>query len=205
MDVLRIRERIVDWILSSFRTREESGRRLPPDATEANSPMSLVDEYARLLLAEAREEVGRADQKASILFAGAAVAMAAIVQGLVGSGWSPADLGMPWTIGWWLTTGLSIGALFCLARAVVPRTKASGAKLPNHVFYFENAADFSGTAELQAALLGDETSRLHRSVHQLWHISRIVRTKYTWIRRAMVCLGASLVIALVTVTGSDWG
>jgi hypothetical protein len=50
-----------------------------------------TDEYARLLLAEAREELGRADQKASLLLAAASVAIAAIVTGLVGSGWKPSD------------------------------------------------------------------------------------------------------------------
>jgi hypothetical protein len=166
---------------------------------------AATSEFARLLLAEARDEIGRADQKASIMLAGAGVAIAAIVQGLVGSGWKPNDLGQPWTSVWWLATAASMAGLFCLVQAVIPRTRAAGTRQGHHIFYFENVADYAGTAELQEALLADASSRLHRAVHQLWHVSRIVRWKYRWIRRGLWLLGAAIVLTFLAVVGSDWG
>jgi Family of unknown function (DUF5706) len=177
----------------------------PEISVDNQASQTATSEYAHLLLSEAREEVGRADLKASILLAAAGVGLAAIVQGLVGSGWKPGNLGQPWTAVWWIATTTSMAGLFCLVQAVLPRTKASGVTLPHHVFYFENAAAFSGTAELQAALLDDETSRLHRAAHQLWHVSRIVRRKYRWIRGGIWLLQASVALGLAAVIGSDWG
>ena len=65
-------------------------RRPPPTGHDEND--DAVTTYTAAVLADAREELDRADRKAQILFASAGVAIGALLAGLLAGNWSPFEL-----------------------------------------------------------------------------------------------------------------
>src|SRR4051812_15883694 len=83
--------------------------------------MSTERDYIAKLLAETREELTRADAKASILFAAFGVVVAVVLAGLVSGDWAPADLARLATVVFWVGTGLAVLAFVALGYTLWPR------------------------------------------------------------------------------------
>jgi hypothetical protein len=165
--------------------------------------------YVDTLLAESREEVERADFKASILLAAAGVLIAAFLGGCFTSRWSPADvdpIGARVVVILGLVT--FIIAVVCLGAAVMPRTghgenKESLAYF-GHVVQFGSSRgwrnesrktrDHEGRRELYQALESSDLDIYSRNVDQLWVISNTVNRKYQLIRSAIWAIFASLAL-----------
>ena len=154
----------------------------------------------QVILSEAREEIERADQKASILLTGVGVAIGAILAGLLPAHWSPSDLGSPWQWIWWVgLAGTGVGITFLLA-AVYPRIGVKGdARLLN---YFGDACHMSTREAVRECLLETSKDELGRTVDQIFVDSRIAARKYQLIRAAIwaLAIGAGLVIVSVLPT-----
>ncbi|MFF7275986.1 Pycsar system effector family protein [Streptomyces griseorubiginosus] len=147
---------------------------------------------AERLLLTVREDLGRADVKASILLSGA-VAVPALV---LGRG-APSDvsgiaLGLLATGG-----GLwAIGTLLLLA-VVLPRT-GTVRSVPGPTYY----ADGLPTTDLEAlrrATAEAGADRLSWLLTQFQDVSVILSAKYRWLRRSMALLGAGLLFAFLAV------
>jgi hypothetical protein len=153
------------------------------------------------LLAEARDELTRADQKASILLAAAFVSIGAVVGGVIASGWKPTSLGSPWGVVWQLGAGAAVAGTAALILAVYPRTR-HGFDDEAQLFYFGHAARISTIGDLAVELRRSSEHTFTRSADQLWRISRVVTEKYRLVRIAIWLLGAG---AITTLTSSLLG
>lgn len=175
-----------------------------PVATEAEvAEAATLDqrehELARLLLTESREELTRADGKASLLLAALGIGLSAILGAILAGNWTPFDLERPLQGVWWAGAFLAGAAVVCLAVAVWPRvTHKSG---PSGVTYFGEAAAFETVAKLTAALKRTETDPVARTVLQLHVIARRADHKYAFIRYALIALGLSITLALAAAIG----
>lgn len=140
------------------------------------------DERARAhgaqVLAEAREELTRADTKAQVLLGVAGLGIGAVSGGLLAGNWSPLKLhpGLQWL--WWVGAVCAIAALFCLAQAVYPRiTKRSSG-----IAYFGDIKRYRSTAEIISELRNKNNGDLTELAEQIRLVSQIVIKKYTLIR-----------------------
>jgi pycsar effector protein len=154
---------------------------------------NLAEDYVRRLLDETREELTRADSKASIILAGAGVAIGAVLAGLVSgdvslSGRSALVIVMTWSAGVLLTLGI-----LCLAAAVYPRT---GHPQRGHARYFGEVNLYkSGSEELGRAVDLDSVDIRSRDLQQVHALSQALSRKYTLTQAGMWLLGGGFLSA----------
>lgn len=149
---------------------------------------------AHQMLAETRDEVTRADNKASLLLTGVGVIAGVIAAAALGGDWRPSQLASFWEVVWWIGAALGVGCAGCLALAVIPRIthKASGPT----VGYFNDVALLKGVDELEKALvLVDPDERV---VSQLFAVSGVARRKYIWVQRSIVVGAIGLALLVVS-------
>ena len=144
------------------------------------------------MLAEAREELDRADSKASILLAASGVAAGALLAGIVGGSWSPSRLGPPIQAMWWFGVAAAAAGIWNLASVIYPRTRRLGGARFDHIDYFCDILAFADADALMAALRRACAAGIEPVADQLRQISLIVDRKYRHIRRGMWCLCAAV-------------
>ncbi len=146
--------------------------------------------YLGNLLDEAREEVGYADHKASIILAALGIGFSAVLGGMLASDWSPSDLGGWSQLFWWLSAVLAGLSVLASSLAVWPRL---GNPSPGRgIFYWGQVARFASKQEFSKAIEMLQPSFEERTKDQLWELARIVTKKYRWIRRSMVLFSISI-------------
>lgn len=168
--------------------------------TPGNDEAGAALEYAETLLAETREELGRADSKASILFAAVGVVAGVAGGAVVAGDWSPSELGNRWEGLWWLGAALVGAAAVELVLAVVPRVRHRGDR--DKVAYFGHVVQFDDQAELEASLRRAARDPLARVLDQLRVVSGIVQRKYRCTRWALVALMVAAAVISVSVLGN---
>ncbi|HJR89061.1 MAG TPA: Pycsar system effector family protein [Aeromicrobium sp.] len=142
------------------------------------------------MLAEAREDVANADQKASTVLAGLGVGVGAVIGGFLAGDWRPTELAVPAMVLWWLGTLAVLAAMACAAFAVWPRY--DGPDDVESVYSWAHVASHADFATFSAAL--DNTDRVSRTRHQVWEISKIVLIKCQLVRWAMGLAGTTFVL-----------
>jgi len=176
-----------------------------PDGAGASEPANGTssDGYLRELLIATREELVRADNKASLLLAAAGVAVGVTVAGLISRDWSPSMLEnrVEWL--WWLGAASAVYGLWCLGLAVYPTTRRRGAA-PGVVAYFGDVNAYAGRprAELVAALSRSAQREQDRWVDQLVQVSDVAQRKYDRLRHAMWALPIAAVLCTTSVIGN---
>lgn len=164
----------------------------PPDASPDD-----VAKYAQRLLVEAREELNRADTKASIAFGVVGIAAGAVLGGIIGGDWNPGVLGALGGAAWW--TG-AVGVVFSIgliAAAVYPRVVHTEGR--DQLTFFEHAAAYDSVAELRSALAVAAARANGRDTDQLHHVSKIVSRKYRLVRWGLRVLAGSVVLLVLPV------
>lgn len=149
--------------------------------------------YCSKLLAETREEVARADTKASILL-GLAGVVATVYIGLTVDN---SSLGSPprWTGTLILVGGiLYLMGIACLALAIFPRSTAKRNDLP---FFFGDVAAYPDEASLSIVVEQAASQPLARALNQLLVVSKIVVRKYRQVQYGMVLLGCGSLVSLI--------
>ena len=150
------------------------------------------------LLRAAREELARADAKATTVFAAVGVVVGAVLSGLVGGQWSPMPIpGGPalWT--WWAAAVAVGAALVCLAGVLYPRTWRRGHDA-GVVAYFGDVLRLTPD-ELRRALSTGAAATRASTVDQLRELSRIINRKYALIKVAFGLLGAAPLLSVASV------
>lgn len=151
-------------------------------------------ELARTILREAREELGRADGKASILLAAIGVVIGAIFAAILGGSWHPSHLdnNMQWL--WWggATTGLAGATAF--GSAVFPRTTYRSKRRPGIVAYFGDVVGLS-PEQLKHGLVRTANHPDDATLDQVRAISSVVDKKYRAIQTGII---------LTATTGALW-
>ncbi|MEW9553174.1 Pycsar system effector family protein [Nonomuraea sp. NPDC050783] len=147
-------------------------------------PRQLAEEdacaYGAQLLAEAREELNRADGKAQVLLGIVGIGLGAVAGGLLAGSWAPTRLAdaVEWL--WWLGAAAALASVIVLASAVYPRMDRR--KRGTAVMYFADVLRFDTAQDLSDALLASSTLDLERIADQLQRISRIIGRKFRLIR-----------------------
>jgi hypothetical protein len=158
---------------------------------------SIVEPYLVRLLDECREEIRICDSKASILFAGVALAIAFLSDQLVDATSMLRTNGLAAEIFGSIAVVALGSSMWMLGLAVLPRL---GAREPGQARYFEEQAQFADHTTLLTAVTEAAHLRVDRHAQQLLTLARIARRKYQHLRHAMysVCIAmAALTIAAV--------
>jgi Family of unknown function (DUF5706) len=161
---------------------------------------SAVIAYTERLLTETREEIGRADHKASILLSTTGVG-AAILVGLLTGHWSPTHLAVAIQWLWWLGAVALVAAITFLAAAVIPRIGHGGD--PSIVTYFGHVVRLTDRQRLVEHLTRSATNPLDRAVDQLVVLSRIAFRKYRCTQMAMWLIAGAATSMVASVVVSD--
>jgi hypothetical protein len=154
--------------------------------------------YATSLLGSAREEIDRADAKASILLAATGVVTGALLAGLIAGTWTPLKLPTAAQWLWWLGAAEAAMGICCLAWVVYPRGPKRGCNFPWAVSYYGDVLAFPVTSQLVTALHRSAETNIERVADQLRHISRIADRKYRLIRWGM----RLLFLAVLTISAT---
>lgn len=180
-------------------------------------PEQPDEAFAEVLLDEGREELQRADGKASILLSASGVITGALLAGALAGKWNPTKIhhGVAQNV-FWVGVAAGVSGLLCLASAVTPRTKNSGSKESlayfGHVIRFRErgvalrpskrkARIVRAKADLRTAITKASAGRFDRAVDQVWEVSSIVYKKYRRIRWALLAysVGAALCAAALVI------
>jgi hypothetical protein len=151
----------------------------------------LSETDARSLLAETREELDRADNKASIILAAAGVAAGLLFSSAIGGSWKPNELPPLAKSVWWAASVVGAIGVLCLGRAVFPIIRRRDGPAGS-IRYFGDVAKLATPAEVRKMLLTAADDPLERTLDQVWILSRIVIVKYHYIRWGMCLVGVAL-------------
>lgn len=158
-------------------------------------------QYVADLLSETREELKRADSKASLIFAAVGVVLGTLVSAAVSVRWSPLRLapGAQWL--WWLGVAAAVYGMLSIAASVHPNSRPRVLSAGPPTYFGEVAAYPSIEQFLRAAR--QVTSPLDRMAVQAFVLSRVVRRKYVLLRYGMWALlaGAVACTAAIAVSG----
>lgn len=165
---------------------------LDPQAPNTGPSAELDSAALREQLAETREEIARADGKASILLAGAGVAVSAILAGLIAGDVKPS--GVPGLVAALagLACAATLAGLGLIAAALYLRCGSPACICARYV---AEAASYPTPKALEVALLEDAHAG-DRLLHQLFGLSKSVARKYSLLRWGMRLIGAAVVLGL---------
>lgn len=175
---------------------------------------------AEMLLEETRDELIRADTKASILLSASGVVVAALLAGAMSQDWDPSNLSAgPAQAMFWIGIVVAAGGVLALALAVKPRTKHTGDREGlayfGHVVRYRSSGWFrrsstrirENTAGKEMLLkdleqIGDDT--FGRVVDQVWVLSGIVHLKYRLIQLALLSFGGAVLFCAIAALADAW-
>jgi hypothetical protein len=156
------------------------------DQTETDNTASL----ARTLLTETREELAKADQKASLLMGALGVALAAFAGAAGSAAIRPYSYSVPGQILFWSGCAVAAVSVALFGAAVRPRL---GFNPAGRIHYFGDVADGHRTLdEIRAEL--SVTDPVGRDVAQLVALARIVTVKYRNIRHGITSGAVGMVL-----------
>ncbi|WP_148040153.1 Pycsar system effector family protein [Cryobacterium tepidiphilum] len=127
-----------------------------------------------------------------MLLAALGIGFGLVLSGQLAGDWSPDSLSARGASAWWVGAALAVASVAMVAMAVWPRFHA--ADLSGGIAYWGHVASYGSVQEFSEALEGNAMAAPDRTVHQLWHLSRLVRRKYAWIRRSMCVAGVAVLI-----------
>lgn len=159
---------------------------------------TVVDVTA--LLAEARDDVQHADQKASLLLAALGIGFGAVIGGQLSSSWDSSSLSTLGQFAFWVGVAAAVGSVAACAWAIWPRYVLTD-EAEFGVTYWGHVAAYDNLDHLHEAL-AVTFSPQRRTEHQLWRISRLVLAKYRCVRVALIAAafaGVILFFALVVL------
>ena len=153
---------------------------------------------AQRLLADNREELRRADLKASQGLGAAGATAIALLTAAVGGAWQPADLAGSREWAWWLGCLLWTASVAALTFALLPRL--GSATDAEHAAYFGHINRLMRDGDVLRALHRTACDPLPAVISQLCWSSRVIVTKYQLVRCGItffVLAWCSLTISLV--------
>jgi MFS family permease len=159
------------------------------------SDESIIAVDPRELLAESRDELERADGKASMLLAAVAVVLGVLGAALLAGDWSPSRLDTGFRVLWWIGVVIAFAGVLALCMAVWPRVKHR--LEPGSSLYYDQIALLGTVEKVREAIARADAEE--RTVSQLLVISKIARGKYLWLRWGMRLLGIATALIIVAM------
>lgn len=165
----------------------------------AKTEEDQLQDYTDAVLKETREELVRADTKASLLFAASGVVLAAVLAGIINGEWTPGDL-EAWAT-WVFAGGATAYAAAVVALGVAVWPRIQHEEPTRAADYFGDIVNYKGEEKRPALreALRRGAANTERSTSQLVIISGIVWTKYRGIQVAVACFGVSLAACATAV------
>jgi MFS family permease len=147
---------------------------------------------------EAREELARADSKATTLLSVTGLIIGALLAGAIAGNWNPERLDNAVEWAFWVGLAAIGAAEGSLCLAVLPRVQHE--KTKETLRYFGHVVQFESRAELAAALAAADDEE-DRQIDQVYKLSEIVDRKYRYVWFGLVASfgGALLCGAAVLV------
>lgn len=157
-----------------------------------SDPTDAITQNTKFMLTAAREELARADTKASILLAASSIAIGPSLSASLTGSWGPARIwnGIEWL--WWIGALSAVSAIGMLAYAVYPRVKRRGIIAPRVTFFGD--ANLESKDDLRSALARSSEGQQELLVDQLWQVSLIVSKKYRSIQISLWLFALSLIL-----------
>lgn len=153
-------------------------------------------EAVRQMLAEARDDVKHADQKASVILAALGIGFGAVLGGQLAGDFDSGEFSCPGQVVWWLGVALAVASVALAVLAVWPRYALDDS--PQYgMTYWGHVASFEKLDDFERALAEADVSSVQRTNHQLWRLSRLVLLKYRYVRAALIT-GSAAAVALGT-------
>jgi hypothetical protein len=147
------------------------------------------------ILTETREEVARADSKASLLFSTVLVVVGVVAAAMLAGDWSPNRLRTWAQVLWWAGAAGVGGGIVLLGGAVYPRvlnrSEGPGAT------YFNEIAKLKSIQVLDDALTA--MTEKARTLKQLYALSHIAHRKFALIAWAIRLFGVALTLIVIAV------
>jgi hypothetical protein len=194
-------------------------RQVPPDPLTADEDPP-EETFVEMLLDEGREELARADNKASVMLGAAGLVLSVFLGSVIAGDWDPTQIGNgPAEATFWLGIALSVLGIVRLAAAVMPRTRHGEAR--EKLVYFGHVIQYrkpglavrqstrrrreaEAKEELRGAIVAAGANRFERTVDQVWVISLIVQRKYRHVRAGLLLLGLSSALCVVALVVDLW-
>jgi len=162
----------------------------PASTSDVTGPPGSTDpalSYLADLLADTREELTRADSKASLLLAAVGVILGALIAGLAGSNWTPLALDSRIQWAWWLGVAAAVAGVLSIAASVYPRIFQPRIPHPGVPAYYGDVAACRSVEAFRNAI-GNVPIPKDRLINQAFVLARIVQRKYVLLRRGLCCL-----------------
>jgi hypothetical protein len=168
------------------------GVRAASGVTEPSPPLLR----ARTLHQNTREELSRADAKATTLLSVIGIVAAALIGGAIAGDWTPQKLALAPEIMAWSAVLLVAVAETHLLLAVLPRIDHD--KEYRQPRYFGHVVQMAGRDELRERL-EQADGELEQAIDQIWVAGGIVDTKYRHVRYGLQFFAAGVVVAVVAL------
>lgn len=163
----------------------------------ADSPDAVFHSLALRILAESRQELARADGKASILLATASLIAGVVLAAILAGDWGPSHLSQCAQVAWWAGTLSGGVGIVALATAVYPRTRYRGQRPPSVIAYFGDVAA-TPARELEDRLRATASSS-DALIDQLKAVAWVVDRKYLGIQAAIWSFALSALLCVGSV------
>lgn len=154
-------------------------------------------QVAQALLAETREDIAKADQKATMVLAALGIGVGAVLGGVLAGDWKPHDLSQHGEPAWWIGVLLIAASILAAGIAVWPRFDKVGRT--RGIYYWANVAAYADFDDFIASSARRLPPSGVRTLYQLFHLSKIVDRKYTLVRYSMGFALAGIVFCVVGV------
>jgi hypothetical protein len=152
-----------------------------------------VRRYTFALLSDTRAEIGRADQKAAILFAAAGIATGVLSGAVLGGRWTPAELSSLGAVLWWFGSAAGVCAMAAFTLAVFPKTSdRTVVAHPDLVRFYGDVLRVDRENRLEQALRRSSTMELQRLITQVKTLSAITVRKYRLIQVGTVSMATAV-------------
>jgi hypothetical protein len=163
------------------------------------STLTDVEQRAKTLLAETREELVRADAKATPLLGVNGILVAAVLAGVIAGNFSPSDLSCWAEPLFWFGAAAVLLAEALLCAAVFPRVgHPQNSPSPVPPRYFGDVARIDSCEQLAKALEQEEDAA-ERALNELFALSRVAVMKYRLIAAALFALAIGVIACAVAV------
>ncbi|WP_441251086.1 Pycsar system effector family protein [Kitasatospora sp. McL0602] len=159
------------------------------------TPADTTPALARTLLLETREELAKADQKASLLLAALGVAVASVAGAVASADTRPTGYGILGQLLFWGGCLATTTSLALLADAVRPRLEPPR---NDAIRYFGDLADRRLSPEQIRTRLA-ATDPVARDITQLALLAPVVATKYARISSSMTAAALALPLILAGI------
>lgn len=165
------------------------------DDVAAGTPAPDTAALAAAMLAEVRDEIDRADQKASLLIGSLGIAFTILLSGMIGGDWTPGTLS-PFGATVWVLGVVAAGAsVVAAAAAVWPRLSRGPG--PGAITYWGQIRGLGTPADVEKALTERGVHPPERTFQQLLVLSSVVQRKYRAIRLSMTLAGVGVALIVV--------